>query len=105
MVKYIVSIGCFICIMVAFASPLRDPTEPPIGISIVDSKEGHEGIVINSIIVSRARRIALINGEYVKAGDMIGGKKVISIRRNYVLFSQNGKKFKVYLIEGDVRKR
>ena len=84
---------------------LRDPTEPPMGVNLKSKEKAQTGVTVTSIIISPRRRIALINGKYVKAGDLVAGNKVITIRRDYVLLSQSGKKFKVYVIKNEVQKK
>ena len=84
---------------------LRDPTEPPMGVDITVKSNAKKGVVVTSIIISPTRRLALINGKYLKAGDLVAGNKVVSIRREYVLLSYSGKKFKVYVIKNEVHKK
>jgi MSHA biogenesis protein MshK len=87
-----------------YAAELRDPTQPPPGVANMQAKQG-QALVVTSIIISANRRIALINGQFVKEGENIAGSKVIAIKRDYVELSSQGQKVKLYLIKQDVRKR
>jgi MSHA biogenesis protein MshK len=68
------------------SAELRDPTRP-LDFSEVDLEAGlqgttsaHAGYVLQSILVSPTRRIAIVNGERVQTGDEIGDAKVVAIQ-------------------------
>lgn len=84
----------------ADALDIRDPTRPLI-VEVVeaDKKIEQERLVLQSIIISPTRRIALINDEYVKVGDYIGLYKINSIEKNSVVLTQPGQKKIIYLFD------
>ncbi len=79
----------------AFAQALRDPTRPP---SVVLAEPGGEargsagagGMVLQSVIVSGGRRLALIDGRTYTVGDKIGEAKLISISGSEVILRESG---------------
>ena len=78
-------------IMKAMAIPLYDPTHPT---SAALQAEGDSyGITVSSILFSNKRHIAVVNGKYVKEGDMIQGLKIIKIHPDSVVFQSDKKEF------------
>jgi len=78
-------------IMKAMAIPLYDPTHPT---SAALQAEGDSyGITVSSILFSNKRHIAVVNGKYVKEGDMIQGLKIIKIHSDSVVFQSDKKEF------------
>jgi MSHA biogenesis protein MshK len=69
------------------SAELRDPTRP-LDFSEADleagltpgSRPANAGYVLQSILVSPTRRIAIVNGERVQTGDEIGDAKVVAIQ-------------------------
>ena len=57
------------------------------------------------ILISDARRIAIINDTPVQAGDTINNAKVISINIDHVVLSHNNKHFKQYLFRTPVKQQ
>ena len=80
---------------------LRDPTQPVIPEHMVEiPKDNMETVyVLQSIIISPSRKLALINDKYVRVGDMIGEAKVEAIEKNYVILLQAGRKQTIYLFD------
>ena len=78
-------------VMKVMAIPLYDPTHPTSAVL----HEGGDlyGITVSSILFSNKRHIAVVNGKYVKEGDMIQGLKVIKIHSNSVVFQSDKKEF------------
>lgn len=77
----------------------RDPTKPAINLinSVVAPKTFTTGYELQSIIIRKTKRLALINGQYVTVGDAVGEAKVIDINRNDVVLLASGKKITLYL--------
>ncbi|AHE68381.1 hypothetical protein [Legionella oakridgensis] len=81
----------------------RDPTRPAVQIgSIKDTSV--ERYQLQSIIIGRSRRLALINDQFVSIGDSIGSAVVIAIDRNSVVLSESGRKLKIDLFDSGIRK-
>lgn len=70
------------------AQTLADPTRPA-GVAASQPAAHHEQISANaqvqSILISPQRRVAIVNGESVQAGDMLGDAKVVRITENEVV--------------------
>lgn len=85
----------------------RDPTRPSQYTSNVSeankSATPRVGYNLQSVIIGKTRRLALINDKFVTVGDVIGNAKVIAISRNTVVLSESGKKVTIYLFERGIR--
>ena len=63
------------------AERLLDPTEPPSGLLKLEVGEAtNTRWVVNSVLVSPRRKVAIINNKLVKPGEFIEGQEVIEIR-------------------------
>ncbi len=63
---------------------IRDPTEPPdfhSEISLSSKTEWMISLVLDAVLISENRKLAIINNHIVTVGDAIGDKKVQSIDR------------------------
>lgn len=74
---------------------LRDPTRPDVAgeRTVVASR----GFVVNAIIASSERRIAIVNGQRVRAGDSLDGATVISIGKSQLILEKDGKRLTIKL--------
>ncbi len=81
----------------AMAGELVDPTRPPdlLPVSVDDPTGSGGAFVLNSLLISPHRRIAIINGTRVKEGDQIGGAEVVEITAGGVLLKAEGNTFEV----------
>ncbi len=70
----------------AFSQTLRDPTEPPSGGESAGSpgSAAGGGTVLQSVIVSEGRKLALIDGRMYRAGDKLGDATIAAISANEV---------------------
>ncbi len=74
------------------AAELRDPTRPMdfseleggLGLDGAPTSTAHAAFVLQSILVSPTRRIAIVNGERVQKGDQIGSARVLEIQPWFV---------------------
>lgn len=62
---------------------LRDPTRPYSAPVMLDASPAR--FVVNAIVNSDKRRLAIINGRRVGVGDEIGGASVVAIRMGEVV--------------------
>ncbi|RZI43061.1 MSHA biogenesis protein MshK [Herbaspirillum sp. HC18] len=73
----------------ALAQGLPDPTKPPGPLSGAQNADSSAGLatgpVVQSIIVSPTRRIAIVSGKTVRQGDKIGEAKVVRITETEVV--------------------
>lgn len=67
----------------------NDPTKP-LSWQRVSGKKGQEALKLNSLLISKTRKVAIINGKRVKEGDVIGNAKVVTIKKGKVVVSRNG---------------
>ncbi len=69
----------------AGAQALADPTRPPNTAPAGETQDtGPAGSQLQSILISRSRRLALINGESVSVGSAIGDARVVKITETEV---------------------
>ena len=71
-----------------------DPTRPPAAPAITHSAGASEPaprLRLESTLVSSFRRIAIINGERVREGQLIAGARVESIDMNEVVLRADGR--------------
>jgi len=73
-----------------WAQEIADPMRPPVGFAQGQIEETPAGPVLQSVLISPTRKIAIISGKTVKVGDKFGDAKVVSIADNEVVL-QSGK--------------
>lgn len=81
----------------------KDPTVPPaawqaVQPSALDKQKALPGSDISNlrlVLFGKTRRLALIDGQVIKAGDMHNGVKVVAIRRGEVLAEQKEKSLRL----------
>jgi len=76
-----------------FADTLRDPTRPPA--STESMREGplsgtDSGPVLQSVILSQGRMMAIISGQAVKLGEKFGEARLIKISESEVVLRTDG---------------
>lgn len=74
----------------ASGEPLRDPTRPYKAVVAGVSKPS--GYLVNAIIVSAERRVAIVNGQRVGVGGDIGDAKVLEINSDHLVLQKDGKR-------------
>ncbi len=80
---------------------LRDPTRP-----YTESERRaatSPRYVVNAIIVSAERRVAIVNGQRVTVGGSVDNAKVISIENGQLILEINGKRLTAKLNDGASR--
>ncbi len=78
------------------AQPFRDPTRPPRA-AVAAEKVDRGSWTLSSVLVSPARRVALLNGRAVQEGALIDGARVVAIEAGRVRLRQNRQEFSVAL--------
>ncbi|MDQ9170219.1 MSHA biogenesis protein MshK [Oxalobacteraceae bacterium R-40] len=73
----------------AFAENLPDPTRPT-GAAYADENTGNviSGPVLQSVLTSSGRKLAIISGQTVKQGDSVGNARVVKISDAEVVLAQ-----------------
>jgi MSHA biogenesis protein MshK len=88
----------------AFAQVLSDPTRPPGG--LVESTEavGFGGPVLQSVMLSPSRKVAVISGEVVALGGRYGGARLVKLTESEAVL-KNGADVTVLRLHPLVEKR
>lgn len=75
----------------AFAGTLRDPTRPPGGAAAKPADPApRTALHLDFLVASMDRRLARINGQWVREGDTVAGAKVLRIAPNRVVVLRRG---------------
>lgn len=90
------------CVNIA-AYALRDPTRPYDFKGGVASEERKQLYVLSSILVSRHRRLVVVNGELLKVGDEIQGAKVLAIKKHAVVLAVGDVQTTIPLVQRKVK--
>lgn len=80
---------------------LRDPTRPYSPAQ--GSRASAPRFVVNAIIISPERRVAIVNGRRVTVGGSIGRATVVAIEKNELVLEIGGKRITAGLNEGAMR--
>jgi MSHA biogenesis protein MshK len=91
-----------LCLLFVAASAygLSDPTKPASyhAESVVD-----KSLVLESVLISSQRKVAVINGAVVAEGDNVGSAKIIKIDKNGVKMNSGGKTLYLKLNNASIR--
>ena len=84
--------GGFLLLMLAAASAgvaesLSDPTRPPASLGLVQDgvSAASSGPILQSVLISPGRRVAIISGQTVRLGEKFGEARVVRITESEVL--------------------
>ncbi|MGI9236210.1 MAG: hypothetical protein ACR2QZ_02380 [Woeseiaceae bacterium] len=83
------------------AEPLRDPTKPYTAVERV--RTAAPRFVVNAIIISPERRVAIVNGRRVAVGGSIGDAIVTAIEKDQLVLELDGKRITAALNKGTSR--
>ncbi|HUT40988.1 MAG TPA: hypothetical protein VM011_06550 [Gammaproteobacteria bacterium] len=88
-------------------SALIDPTRPASHgqAAAAHAGEPRRGWTLDSTLVAPDRRVAVINGKRVSAGESVDGARVIEIRKLDVLIQADGRRMTLQLLPDIVRKQ
>ncbi|KTD50724.1 hypothetical protein [Legionella quateirensis] len=76
---------------------LSDPTKPKVNTEEQVSKVKGTPFNLQSILIGRMRRLAMINEQIVSVGSSINGARVLAIDKNHVVLLYSGRKVVLYL--------
>jgi MSHA biogenesis protein MshK len=76
-----------------FNDPMRPPAYAPVA-GVASAPEWQ----LTSVIISRDRRVAVINGETVTIGSSVGNAAVVNIKPSAVVLERNGEEILVNLL-------
>lgn len=78
--------------------PPRDPMQPfGRGVAGVGSVAAAPRFALTAVLISSARRVAIVNGKPYQHGEIVDGAEVVRIEPNAVLLRQHGADFVVPL--------
>lgn len=86
MFKLIIT-ALFAALLSISVQALNDPTRPSYYQQGAAKKTTFK---LNSVLWSKQRRVAIINGKALSEGDVIAGAKVVKIEKHQVRINQNG---------------
>ena len=96
----------------AAAAPLKDPTRPPFYRPESTTSEPAEGLlplsnadswVLNSTLISKTQRLAMINGMLLSKGDKVGNMVVVDIKPDKALLRVNSESIEVTLVHNNIK--
>ena len=70
--------------------PLRDPTRPYSAAQ--DARVASPRFVVNAIIISPQRRVAIVNGRRVAVGGSLDGATIVAIEKSQLILDVGGKR-------------
>lgn len=90
----------------AYGEQLVDPTRPPdaVGVAQGSTQGGTSAPVLQSVLISPHRRLAIIDGKTVKLGDKFGALRLVSVTETEVVL-QSGTSRQILKLYPDVQKR
>lgn len=107
---FLVTINLFLMqsVNAEFVDPMRPPDfaleklrlenikkNPVVSTATQTSKKKKEAWVLNSVLYSKARQYAIVNGQLVKKSDRVDGAKVLTVSSDSVRLSYKGKIIKL----------
>ncbi|MBV1776371.1 hypothetical protein KSF73_11680 [Burkholderiaceae bacterium DAT-1] len=95
-----------ICMVGTQAGTLPDPMQPPAAVSKhADANVANPAdvLVLQSVLLNGAKRIAVINGQHLKQGDQVNGYVVIAIRSGQAELS-DGKSKLTLTVFSDIKR-
>ena len=94
---FVIAVGLFVFSQVSYAR--FDPTRPPYYRDTTGETIRQSDLAVTAIIISKDRKVAVINNEVLKVGDEISGLKIVDIDANQVRFFGHDGYFSVSLRE------
>lgn len=83
------AVCCLLFSACSFAAELNDPTRPPLSIAEPVADAGGAAVIppagLQSILVGKFRRIAIIDGQTVELGGRIGDAKLVEVNATSVV--------------------
>lgn len=88
----------------AVAQGLVDPTQPPGGLADSQGMSGGGGPVLQSVMLSPSRKVAVISGEVVALGGRYGGSRLVKLTESEAVL-KSGTEITVLRLHPRVEKR
>jgi hypothetical protein len=87
--RYLATLLLSMTAKAAMADGLMDPTQPAHARS-ANTGETLAAVRVEAILQSGERRLAIINGKVVRAGDRLGSIQILEVNPDGVRYSRNG---------------
>jgi MSHA biogenesis protein MshK len=85
-----IALALFVAASSGQAQVLYDPTRPP-GPDGAAADPSQDGMVLQSVVLSAGRNLAVISGRTYRTGDRIGDARIVAISANTVTLKEAGK--------------
>lgn len=94
--------GSSLAAPVAAQDNLRDPTRPPASLGVISPgmPTATSTLVLQSVLISPGRKVAVISGETVQVGDRLGDARVTKITEGEVVLVRDGQAQTLKLFPG-----
>ncbi len=94
--SFLLSVSALLFAVCSFADELPDPTRPPVSIAEPVVEAGVAAVIppagLQSILIGKHRRAAIIDGQTVELGGLIGDARLVEVNTaNVVLRTAHGK--------------
>lgn len=92
---------------VAFAESFVDPTRPPASLGVVESgavTSEVKGPVLQSVLISKGRKMAVISGKTVRLGEKFGDARLVRITESEAVL-KSGKDVQTLKLLPEIEKR
>lgn len=87
--RYLATLLLSMTAKAAMADRLMDPTQPAHS-RPANNGETLEAVRVEAILQSGERRLAIVNGKVVRAGDRVGSIQILEVNSNGVRYSRGG---------------
>ena len=89
-----------------FAAQLPDPMRPPPAHTqqAVAEMPSDATLTLNSTLIARGRRVAIINGAPYTTGDTVDGRRLVEIGPTAVVLERAGERLRIELLPSAIRK-
>jgi MSHA biogenesis protein MshK len=97
-------LGWLLAGLPSHAETLVDPTRPPNGFGQAQDGAATAGPVLQSVLISPIRRVAVVSGKTLRVGDKLGDAQLVKISENEVVL-RTGKNLQVLKLYPLLRKQ
>jgi len=96
-VAYLCAISMLFGVTSSSAEELVDPTRPPAGFGQAIPNAGPVAPILQSILISPTRRVAIVSGKTLRVGDKYGDAQLIAINENEIVLKNGKNRQSLYL--------
>jgi MSHA biogenesis protein MshK len=105
-IRNVISLCLLLLTMSVAAEVLVDPTRPPAALNpaLANVSAENAGPVLQSVLISRGRKVAIISGKEVRVNEKFGDARVVKITETEVVL-RNGKEMQTLKLFPEMNKR